>query len=192
LYFRLDKQAEGMTAKQWLFTADPALKSVLSKEALQWRRNATTLHQVFTLRKKKKRERERGRERDRESKKERVGEREKEREGEGEREKERKRERERERERKREREREREGEKKERQDTKKAAVPRTNFFSKRFEIENCSDGRLIVLEDRRGECQLFRERTLSVKDKVHPRNGNDLAPTRQTRYRAESFTLRPS
>ncbi|KAI5709022.1 hypothetical protein M8J76_008307 [Diaphorina citri] len=42
---RLDKQAEGMTAKQWLFTADPALKSVLSKEALQWRRNATTLHQ---------------------------------------------------------------------------------------------------------------------------------------------------
>ncbi|KAL1448871.1 hypothetical protein WDU94_000124 [Cyamophila willieti] len=42
---RLDKQAEGMTAKQWLHTADPALKSVLSKEALQWRRNATTLHQ---------------------------------------------------------------------------------------------------------------------------------------------------
>ncbi|XP_026679168.1 uncharacterized protein LOC113467274, partial [Diaphorina citri] len=42
---KLDKQAEGMTAKQWLFTADPALKSVLSKEALQWRRNATTLHQ---------------------------------------------------------------------------------------------------------------------------------------------------
>lgn len=32
--------ANNLSAKQWLFNADPALKSVVSKEALQWHRGA--------------------------------------------------------------------------------------------------------------------------------------------------------
>lgn len=38
-----------ISAKKWLFSADPALKGVVSKEALQWRRGSVSqVHYYLT------------------------------------------------------------------------------------------------------------------------------------------------
>ncbi|XP_049827206.1 leucine-rich repeat-containing protein 49 isoform X1 [Schistocerca gregaria] len=41
------QQHQQMSAKQWLWTADPALRSVVGKEALQWRRSSLTQEDVL-------------------------------------------------------------------------------------------------------------------------------------------------
>lgn len=45
------QSGEQITAKQFLFNCDPALRSVVAKEALQWRKGNVT--QVIKIRKKR-------------------------------------------------------------------------------------------------------------------------------------------